>query len=152
MDVEGVGHRMVGVHFVDEADLHLVADPERPVDLSVLGAGFAVDELPAHVRRRRHAVDLDHVVFPLDSLRRVVCVASAVVSVVLVMLVVLGVVLLVLPWAVSEAEASSGAATAPLPVARKVMPHFGQDAGELAVISGCIGQTKAVGASALARA
>ena len=29
----------------------------------------AVDELPAHVRRRREPVDVDHVVFPLDAAR-----------------------------------------------------------------------------------
>src|SRR4051812_15983857 len=47
---------------------------ERPIDLRVLGAGVAVDELPAHVCRRCLAVDLDHVVFPFDPLRRVVAV------------------------------------------------------------------------------
>ena len=50
---------------------------ERPVDLRVLGAGVAVDQLPAHVRRRRHPVDLDHVVFPLDPLRGVVTVLGS---------------------------------------------------------------------------
>src|SRR5436190_8670891 len=47
---------------------------ERPVDLGVFGTGLSVDELPAHVRRRRHPVDLDHVVFPLDPLRSLVTV------------------------------------------------------------------------------
>ena len=41
-----------------------------PVDRVVLGAGGAVDELPAHVLRRRHPVDLDHVVLPLDAAGR----------------------------------------------------------------------------------
>ena len=75
VDVERVVHRMVGVHLVDEADLHLVADPEPPVDRVVLGVGRAVDELPAHVRRRRDLVDLDHVVFPLDAAGGLVAVA-----------------------------------------------------------------------------
>ena len=39
VDVEGVVHWVVGVHLVDQADLHLVADPELPVDPVVLVAG-----------------------------------------------------------------------------------------------------------------
>ena len=38
VDVEGMGHRVVGVHLVDEADLHLVADAEPPADGRVLGS------------------------------------------------------------------------------------------------------------------
>ena len=74
---KGWWHRVVGVHLVDQAELHLVADAERPVDLGVLRAGLAVDELPAHVGRGRHPVDLDHVVFPFDALRRVVGVSGS---------------------------------------------------------------------------
>jgi hypothetical protein len=40
---------------------------KAPVDSRPLGAGRSVDQLRAHVGRRRHAVDLDHVVFPLDA-------------------------------------------------------------------------------------
>ena len=72
VDVERVRHRMVRVHLVHEAQLHLVTDVEGPVDLRVFGARVAVDELPARVRGRRHPVDLDHVVFPLDALGGVV--------------------------------------------------------------------------------
>ena len=39
VDVERVVHRVVGVHLVDQADLHPIADPEAPVDRGVLGAG-----------------------------------------------------------------------------------------------------------------
>ena len=67
MHVKRVRHRMIRIHLVDQSQLDLVADAEGPVDLRVLGARVAVDELPAHVRRGRHAVHLDHVVFPLDS-------------------------------------------------------------------------------------
>ena len=49
VDVERVVHRVVLVHVVDEADLDPVADLERPVDVPVLLAGVAVDELPDHV-------------------------------------------------------------------------------------------------------
>src|SRR6185295_1504211 len=42
----------------------------------VLGAGRAVHELPARVRRGRDLVDLDHVVLPLDPARRGVIVAA----------------------------------------------------------------------------
>ena len=51
VDVERVVHRMVLVHVVDEADLHPVADAERPVDLPVLLSRVAIDELPDHVGR-----------------------------------------------------------------------------------------------------
>ena len=50
----------------------IFTDVERPVDLSVFCPCLSVDELPAHVRRRRHSVDLDHVVFPLDAVPRCV--------------------------------------------------------------------------------
>jgi hypothetical protein len=82
VDVEGVRHRVVGIHFVDQADLHAIADAEPPVDLRVLRPRLAVDELPAHVRRRRHAVHLDHVVFPLDPLGRFMAVRVLAVAVV----------------------------------------------------------------------
>ncbi len=78
VDVEGVVHRVVGVHLVDQADLHPVADRELPLDGGVLGLGRAVDQLPAHVRRRRDPVDLHHVVFPLDAPGRRVRVRLAV--------------------------------------------------------------------------
>ena len=82
---------MVGVHLVDEADLHTVADPKPPVDPCILRARLAVDELPAHVRRRRHPVDLDHVVFPLDPLGRLMAVLVAVAVVTMsLMVAVLG--------------------------------------------------------------
>jgi hypothetical protein len=48
---------------------HPVADAQPPVDRVVRGAGLAVDQAPARVRRRRHPVDVDHVVFPLDAAR-----------------------------------------------------------------------------------
>ena len=52
---------------------------------------LAVDELPAHVRRRRHPVDLDHVVFPLDPLGRLMAVLVAVAVVTMsLMVAVLG--------------------------------------------------------------
>ena len=70
MDVEGVVHGMVGVHLVDQADLHLVSHREPPCDGAILCAGVTVHELPAHVGRGRHPVDLDHVVFPLDAIVR----------------------------------------------------------------------------------
>ena len=47
-------------------------DPEAPVDRGVLRAAGAVDELPAHVGRGGHPVDLDHVVLPLDAPGRLV--------------------------------------------------------------------------------
>src|SRR5262249_36991932 len=78
MNVEGVRHRMVGVHTVDEPDLHLVTYAEVPVDPGVLRARGSVDQLPAHVRRGGDPVDLDHVVFPLDALSRLVCMTGLV--------------------------------------------------------------------------
>ena len=70
----------------------LVADLEPPRDAVALGAGRAVDQLPARVRRRGGPVDLDHVVLPLDPAGRGVVVAVAVgVRRVIVMLI--GVVL-----------------------------------------------------------
>ena len=68
-----------------------VADPKPPVDPCILRARLAVDELPAHVRRRRHPVDLDHVVFPLDPLGRLMAVLVAVAVVTMsLMVAVLG--------------------------------------------------------------
>src|SRR4051794_10864001 len=84
VDVERVVHRMVRVHLVDEADLHAIADAEAPIDPCSLRACRAVDQLPARVRRRGHAVDGDHVVFPLDSARGVGMFGSYVVMVVLI--------------------------------------------------------------------
>ena len=72
VNVERVRHRMVGVHLVDEADLDLITDAEFPVDAGVFGSGVAIDELPTHVRGRGLPIHLDHVVFPLDSVRGVV--------------------------------------------------------------------------------
>ena len=66
VNVEGVMHRMVGVHLVDQADLDPVPDGEPPIDRRVRLAGRAVDELPAHVGGGRDLVDLDHVVLPLN--------------------------------------------------------------------------------------
>ena len=60
---------MVGVHLVDQADLDLVSNPEIPVDRGVRRPNVTVDELPAHVLRRRAPIHLHHVVFPLDALR-----------------------------------------------------------------------------------
>ena len=78
---------MVGVHLVDEADLHLVADAEPPVDRGVLSTCLAVDELPSHVRGSGHPVHLDHVVLPLDALCGVVSVLMGVIVVLHVVLV-----------------------------------------------------------------
>ena len=75
MDMERMVHRVVPGHLVEQADRDSVADAEAPVDRRVLGAGLAVDQLPAHVRRGRHPVDVDHVVFPLDPAGRRVAVA-----------------------------------------------------------------------------
>src|SRR5262245_30813103 len=58
---------MVGVHFVDQPDLHSFADREPPVDRRTGGTGGAVDQLPAHVVRGGQPVDLHHVVFPFDA-------------------------------------------------------------------------------------
>ena len=68
--VERVVHRVVGVHLVDQPDLHLIADPESPVDPVVAFAGVPVEQDPPHVRRGGHPVHLDHVVLPLDAVAR----------------------------------------------------------------------------------
>ena len=39
MNMEWVLHRMVGIHLVDQADLHAVADAESPVDGLAFRAG-----------------------------------------------------------------------------------------------------------------
>src|SRR5919199_4806103 len=67
VDVEGVVHRVIRLHLVDEPDLHPVAHLERPGDGPVLGPGLAVDELPDHVAGVRGAVDLRHQVLPLEA-------------------------------------------------------------------------------------
>src|SRR5438874_13747203 len=77
--------------------LHLVADMERPVDLGVLRSRLAVEELPPHVGRRRHPVDLHHVVFPLDSLGGVVPVFGLAVLMVVPVMAVLVVMAFVSP-------------------------------------------------------
>src|SRR5438874_6307309 len=69
--------------------LHLVADMEHPVDLCVLRSRLAVDELPPHVGRSGHPVDLDHVVFPLDPLGGVVPVLGLAVLIVVPVMAVL---------------------------------------------------------------
>ena len=129
VDVERVVHRVVGVHLVDEPDLHAVADAEVPVDRVVLGVVGAVDELPAHVRRRRELVDLDHVVFPLDAAR----------------------VLVAVPVGVRARDGRRRAASSwPCPPAcdrtsragMSFMPHSGQRSAVSLVTSGCIGQAK----------
>src|SRR5918994_3049813 len=83
--MEWVRHGMVRVHLVDEANLDAVADAEPPGDARVLRASLAVDKLPAHVCRRGLSVDLDHVVFPFDSLRAFGSLVMAVVAAVLAM-------------------------------------------------------------------
>jgi hypothetical protein len=65
---------------------------EHPVDLGVLRARLSVDELPPHVGRRGHSVDLDHVVFPLDPLRGVVTLLGLAVLMVVPVMAVLMVV------------------------------------------------------------
>jgi hypothetical protein len=69
VDVEGVVHRMVGVHLVDEPQLDPIADLEPPVDRVIRRIGFTVDQTPACVGGSGQLVDVDHVVFPLDSAR-----------------------------------------------------------------------------------
>jgi len=66
--VERVVHRVIGVHLVDQPDLHLVTDPEPPGDPVVPRSGVPVEKDPPHVRRGGHPVHLDHVVLPLDAL------------------------------------------------------------------------------------
>jgi hypothetical protein len=87
VDVERVVHRVVGVLLVDDPDLHLVADAELPVDRVPSVAGVLVDDEPARVLRCRLAVDLDHVVLPLDAPRRVVRMGVLVLVVMLALLV-----------------------------------------------------------------
>src|SRR5215204_4016176 len=59
---------MVGGHFIDQPDLDSVADGESPVDGGVVGAGGPIEEPPVHGGAGGLAVDLDHVVLPLDAL------------------------------------------------------------------------------------
>jgi hypothetical protein len=59
-------HRMVGIHLVDQPDLHPLADRELPVDRAAVGTHRPVHQRPMHRGVGRHPVDLDHVVFPLD--------------------------------------------------------------------------------------
>ena len=65
-------HRMIGVHLVDQPDLHPVTDRERPADVPVHRPGLAVDELPDHVAGVRDPVDLRHQVLPLQAVTVVV--------------------------------------------------------------------------------
>ena len=60
MNVERVMHRVIGIHLVDQRDLHPVADGERPTHGAILGTSLPVDELPDHVARIRCPVDLRH--------------------------------------------------------------------------------------------
>src|SRR5262249_36020590 len=66
------------------------------------------DELPAHVRGSRHPVHLDHVVLPLDALRRVVRVLGlgvmVLVTVVMVLVVFMAAVVLMVLMAVIAAS------------------------------------------------
>ena len=57
VDVEGVRHRMIRVHLVDQADLDLVSNAELPVDGGVRCARIAVDELPTHGTHRYELED-----------------------------------------------------------------------------------------------
>src|SRR5512132_1301457 len=59
---------MVGRHFIDQPDLDSVADGEPPVDGGAVGTGGPVEEPPVHGGAGGLAVDLDHVVLPLDAL------------------------------------------------------------------------------------
>ena len=67
MDVKWVVHRMVGVHFIHQPNLHLLPNAESPVDRRTLTAGLPIEELPPHVAWIRHAVHIDHIVFPFDA-------------------------------------------------------------------------------------
>ena len=160
MDVERVVHRVVRVHLVDQPHLHLVTDSEFPVDCMVFGAGCAVDQLPAHVLRRGHPVDLDHVVLPLDGAGSAMPVALAVVRVLIalgvmvvslsgvvvlvgaaVQLVFIGVVLMVIAMSFvlcTRVDERGG---------QEFIPHSGQRPGSLLTISGCMGQVYVVGAA-----
>ena len=71
MDVERVMHRVVLVEIVDEANLHVIPNGERPVDLPVGLSGVAIDELPDHVARVGRPVDVWHQVLPLQTIGRV---------------------------------------------------------------------------------
>src|SRR4029453_10043407 len=101
--MEGMRHRMVRVHLVDEADLDLAADAEAPGDGPVLRTRWAVHELPAHVRRSGYPVHLDHVVLPLDAVGSIVSVPVGIVVVLRVMLVTCVLLVLVRMAALSHA-------------------------------------------------
>ena len=91
VDVERMVHRVVRVHLVDDPDLDLVADAEAPVDPMPFRSGVSVDELPAHVRWGGDAVDLEHVVLPLDPAGVVAVLAAGVVRMpVLIAVAVIG--------------------------------------------------------------
>ena len=123
VDVERVVHRMVGVHLVDEPQLDLIPQAERPVDRMVGGAGVAVDELPSRVRRRRQPVDVDHVVLPLDPVR------GRVIVIVMVVMVVVAHACSWPPWPSPTRAAGTS-----------FIPHSGQRSGLSLTTSGCIGQ------------
>src|SRR5215218_9233260 len=59
---------MVGRHFIDQPDLDSVADAESPVDGGAVGTGGPIEEPPMHGGAGALAVDLDHIVLPLDAL------------------------------------------------------------------------------------
>src|SRR5215212_11467132 len=69
---------MVGRHFIDQPDLDSVADAESPVDGGAVGTSGPVQEPPVHGGAGGLAVDLDHVVLPLDALRAPVVRAAVV--------------------------------------------------------------------------
>src|SRR5215204_334190 len=69
---------MVGGHFIDQPDLDSVADGEPPVDGGAVGTGGPVEEPPVHGGAGGLAVDLDHIVLPLDALRAPVLHAAVV--------------------------------------------------------------------------
>src|SRR5215210_1658829 len=89
VDVERMVHRVVRVHLVHEPELDLIADSELPVDRVVGGARLSVDKAPPHVRRRCDPVDVDHVVFPLDTGGLVPRLATLVVAVPIAVAVVI---------------------------------------------------------------
>src|SRR5215216_691507 len=68
---------MVRVHLIHQPDLDPVAHGEGPVDGWAVGAAGAVQEPPVHGGGGGEAVDLDHVVFPLDPLGTAVAVGLA---------------------------------------------------------------------------
>ena len=51
MNVKRVVHRVIRLHFVDESDLHTVADGELPSDCVVLCPRRTIDQGPDHVAR-----------------------------------------------------------------------------------------------------